>query len=255
MIITIAGQYGSGGDQVGVRLAEMLNYKLYDAELIIRAREIYDAEYSEILRPIARIERGDVSYYHDAPSSSVSYRHAEIAIQTDLMFSDMIHLEKLGPESEDLRKAMLDAQTRAVLEYAEGGNCILFSKCSSYILRDRTDTIHAFSTADLDVRIMRVMNLHNIFAEEGREGKKRRLSLTNVILARKMINMDRDSAKDLINSTDARRAAYHEFVTGEKWEHPKHYDFFIYGNKLDYMEEQTELFLQYIREKEQSLAR
>ena len=251
MIITIAGQYGSGGDQVGVRLAQLLGYKLYDSELIIRAREIYDAEYGDVVRPIKKLDRNDISYYHDndAQNLSVSYRQAEIALQTDLMFSDMISLEDLGPESEDFRKAMLDAQSRAVLEFAESGDCILFSKCSGYILRDRPDAIHAFSTADLDVRIMRVMNLNNIVAEEKADGKKR-LAITNVILARKMINMDRDAARSLIETTDKRRAAYHEFITGEKWGHPKHYDFHISGNKLDYMEEQTDLFLQFIRERE-----
>ena len=104
--------------------------------------------------------------------------------------------------------------------------------------------------ADLDVRIMRVMNLHNVFA--GEEGKKR-ISLTNMLLARKMINMDRDSARELILQTDKRRASYHEFITGEKWGHPKHYDFIISGNKLDYMEEQTELFLQFIKDREEQL--
>ena len=258
MIITITGQYGSGGDQVGVRLAKLLNYKLWDVELLIRAREIYVAEYSDV-RPLRRRDnRSSTDYYNDnhTPDLSNAYKQAEFALQTDLMFADMINHEQLGPGSEDFRKALLDAQTRAVLEYAEGGNCIMLSKCSSFILRDRPDAIHAFSAANMDVRLMRVMNLHNIFAEEVSgvaEGKKKRLSMTNVMLARKMSNMDRDAARMLIETTDKRRAAYHEFLTGEKWDHPKFYDFFISGNKLDYMEEQTELFLQFIREKEKSL--
>jgi len=252
MIITISGQYGSGGDQVGVRLAELLNYKLWDSELIIRAKDIYDAEYSDTVRPIGS-GRSDAAYCqdNDVPDWSILYKQAEIALQADLMFSDMINFEEWGPESTTRRKAMLDAQTRAVLECAEGGNCILFSKCSSYILRDHPDAVHAFSTASMEIRIMRIMNTHNIVAEEKRHGKKR-LALTNAMLARKMINMDRDAAKDLINKTDKRRADYHEFITGEKWGHPMHFDFHISGNKLDYMEEQTELFLNYIREEEKS---
>ena len=252
MIITITGQYGSGGDQVGVRLAQMLNYKLFDTELLIRAREIYAAEYGDV-RPLKQ-ERNGADNGNGTSGLNTAFKQAEFALQTDLMFADMINNEEFGPESEDFRKALLDAQTRAVLEYAEGGNCILFSKCASYILRDYPDAIHAFSTANMDVRTMRVMNLHNIFADEGSEGKKR-LSLTNVILARKMSNTDRDAARILIETTDKRRAAYHEFITGEKWEHAKYYDFFISGNRLDYMEEQTELFLQFIREKEQSTGR
>jgi len=253
MIITIAGQYGSGGDQVGVRLAEMLNYKLWDSELIIRAREIYEAEYSGTVRPMGRPDRNYTAQNNDndVVNSSASYKQAELALQTDLMFSDMIDFEEWGSEAEVLRKAMLDAQSRAVLEFAEGGNCILFSKCSSYVLRGRPDAICAFSTANMDVRIMRVMNLNNIVEKEKSEGKKR-LSRTNAILTRKMVNMDRDAARGLITETDKRRAAYHEYITGERWGHPMYFDFHISGNKLDYMEEQTELFLQFIREKEKN---
>jgi len=251
MIITISGQYGSGGDQVGVRLAEMLNYKLLDSELIIRARDIYDAEYSSSVRPFGAACGDKVYSDKELEHLSNSYKQAELALQTDLMFADMIDLEDWRPESCKLREAMLDAQSRAVLEYAQGGNCILFSKCSSYILRDHPDAVHAFSTASTEIRIMRIMNTQNIVAEEKRQGKKR-LALSNAMRARKMVNMDRDAAKDLINKTDKRRADYHEFLTGEKWGHPMHFDFHISGNKLDYMEEQTELFLNYIRERENS---
>ena len=248
MIITITGQYGSGGEQIGRRLAEILNYRVLDSELVIRAREIYAATYGNTDKPIWWPSRHDTLFYHadDIPNLSVAYKQAEFALQTDLIFSDMSYLEELGPEADDIRKAMLDAQTKAILEYAETRNCILFGKCSNFVLRDRPDAIHAFATADLDVRITRIMNLYNVLSDDKRGGKKRS-SLLYSILSKKMVNMDREAARDLIYTTDKRRATCHEFITGEKWGDPKKFDFLISGNNLD-LEEETERFLQYIRE-------
>lgn len=41
MIITISGQYGSGGNEIGQAVAEKLGYRILDSQLVVRAREIF----------------------------------------------------------------------------------------------------------------------------------------------------------------------------------------------------------------------
>ena len=41
MIITISGQYGSGGNEIGQAVADKLGYRVLDSQLVIRAREIF----------------------------------------------------------------------------------------------------------------------------------------------------------------------------------------------------------------------
>lgn len=160
MIITISGQYGSGGNEIGSRLAEILNYKMLDSQLVVRAREIYTEISGSTEKPIWWPSRYHTPFHEedDFPHPGTPYEQAEFKLKTDLIATDT-SFENLGPVADKVRKAMLDAQSKAILEFAEEGNCILFGKCSNFVLRDRKDAIHAFSTADLDVRIKRIRNL------------------------------------------------------------------------------------------------
>jgi len=249
MIVTISGQYGSGGNEIGTRVAEALNYKVLDSQLIVRAREIYTEISKSKNKPDWWPARNLVPFNeaNDFPRLASALGQAEMKQKTDL-FDMAANYSSYGDESENIRRAMLEAQTKAIMEYSEGGNCLLFGKGSNYILRGRPDTIHAFTTADMEVRIRRIMNLYNFNADKISQSKWMPPSYT-LQEAGQFLDMERRDAIDLIYTTDKRRADFFEFLTGEKWGGESEYiDYQINGNDED-LKAETDRFLKFIREK------
>lgn len=253
MIITISGQYGSGGNEVGIRLAELLNYRMLDAQLVIRAREIYTAKSGSGEKPSWWPSRYNMPFYEedDIPAPGTAYEQAEFKLKTDLIDAGAA-FDDLGPESEGVRRAMLEAQSESILEYVESGNCIILGKCSNFVLRDRKDAVHVFATADLDVRINRIMHLYNITMDKVR-GAKWMPPAYVIRNAGRFINMDATTAEELIRSTDKRRAVCYEFITGEKWGDLERFDFHLVGNDHN-LDAQTDSLLKFIRERETAIS-
>ena len=165
MIITISGQYGSGGNEIGKALAEKLGYRILDSQLVIRAREIFNA-HSGGEKPVWWPSRNNEVFdeHDDIPELDCAYEQAKFRLQTDLIAPTQQYAV-LGKDAEKYQAAMLYAQTRAIMEYIEDGNCIIFGKCSNFILRGRKDAIHIFTKADTESRIKRIMNLYNAPSE------------------------------------------------------------------------------------------
>jgi len=248
MIITISGQYGSGGNEVGMRLAEILDYKVFDAQLIVRAREIYMETGGRADKPswwpsLSLKPYGDDDIF---PRLGTALGQAELELQSDQMTSES-SFANLGSETENFRRAMLESLTAAIAEYTKSGDCILFGKCSDFILRGLPDTIHVFSTADMDVRISRIMSQYNLNLDNVRGSKWLPPSYT-LQEAGQLLNMERRDALELMYTTDKRRADLFEFLTGEHWGDLAHFDYHIVGNDLD-LEMQTSLLLEFVREK------
>ncbi|MCL2392518.1 MAG: cytidylate kinase-like family protein [Oscillospiraceae bacterium] len=248
MIITISGQYGSGGNEIGRSLAEIFGYKILDSQLIVRAREIYAQTSKSADRPDWWPSRSLTSYNeaNDFPRLDSALGQAELKLKTDLITSDETFGD-YGDETENVRKAMLEAQSRAILEYSEGGGCVIFGKCSDYILRDHKDTIRAFSKADMEVRIKRIMNLYNMNMDKTTGSKWLPPSYT-LQEAGQFLDMERRDAIALIYSTDKRRSDLFEFLTGEKWGAGDYIDYHISGNDEN-LDNQTNMFLEFIRER------
>ena len=246
MIITISGQYGSGGNEVGRRLAEILGYRVFDSQIIVRAREIYSEISKSADKPDWWPDKSLEPYneVHDFPRLGSALGQAELKLKTDRIITEGA-FGGYGSETENFRRAMLEAQTKAVLEYAEGGECIIFGKCSDYILHGRNDAIRAFSTAEMEVRINRIMNLYNMNMD--RMGGSKWLPPSYTLQeAGQFINMERNEAIALIYSTDRRRSELYEFLTGLKWGDPKNSDYQIVGNDEN-LEEQTNLLLRFVQ--------
>lgn len=249
MIITISGQYGSGGNEVGARLAEALNYKLLDSQLVVRAREIYTEISGSTEKPIWWPSRYHTPFHEedDFPRLDTPYEQAEFKLKTDLIATDT-SFENLGPVADKVRQAMLEAQSKAILEFAEEGDCILFGKCSNFVLRDYPDSVHVFSTADLEIRIKRIRNLYNMSMKKMRGADGAPSAYTIRDARRFFINMSRKKATELILATDKRRASCYEFITGEKWGDLDRFDFLISGNDLN-LDAQTDKLLETVKSK------
>ena len=139
-VITIARGYGSGGRQLGLRLAKRLGIPCYDRELIRMASEesgINEALFGENdeklkLSPLRRIVKKHYS--------------GQILPPEDANFS-----------SDD---NIFNYQAKIIRELAETESCIIIGRCADFILKDMEDVIKLYFYAPFDDCIKRVIETY-----------------------------------------------------------------------------------------------
>ena len=125
MIITIGRQHGSSGREIARLLAEKLNYKCYDKEIVDEA-----ANHSDFSRDLID------------------------AFDQKRMSAFILHAGGYGlNENFRLNMQVVSAQFDAMRNIAEKGNCIFVGRCADYILRDHDDLISVFILGDMDERL------------------------------------------------------------------------------------------------------
>lgn len=148
-IITISRQYGSGGREIGEKLAKKLEIPFYDKELITRAAK--ESGFSEELFENVEKKATNSLLYSIAMGMN-AYGNYDIGF-TNLSLDDQVYL----------------AQSNAIRKIAQEGSCVIVGRCADYILRDHKDTIHVFIWADLDYRKERAISLYNLPKERAEE--------------------------------------------------------------------------------------
>ena len=132
LIIAIGRQFGSGGHEIGEKLAKKLGIKFYDKELIkLIAKE------SGLCEKV--LESSD-----EKPTNSLLY-----SIVMDIYPSVMY----TGPTID---QQIYQANYDAIRRLAERENCVIVGRCADYILRDHPGLVSVFVHADKDFRAARV---------------------------------------------------------------------------------------------------
>ncbi len=145
-IITIARQYGSGGREIGERVAELLGIPKYDKEFVTMA-----AEQESTLDPRA-LEKVD-----ERATSSLLYTLA--------MGSNMFHTPHISP-ALPLNDRLFAIQCSIIRNLAEEHSCVMIGRCADYVLRENPDRLSIFIYADIDARKKRVAERHNVKESE-----------------------------------------------------------------------------------------
>lgn len=125
-VITISREYGSGGREIGERLAKELDLPFYDKELIFMAAK--ESGLSEDF--IKKTEQ----------VRSTSFLYSLYMGAQQLPMSDQIFL----------------VQSKIIRQVAEQGPCVLVGRCADYVLRERKDLLNVFIHAPLEYRMRRV---------------------------------------------------------------------------------------------------
>ncbi len=159
MIITIGRQFGSGGHEIGKRLAEKLGYKLYDKELLK-----LQAEHSGIAEKV-------LETYDESPTNSLLY-----SIVMDVYPS-------MNYVGSSLNQQVYQAQFDTIRKLQETGNCVIVGRGADYILRDYPGLVSVFIHADINQRAERVAEFEKITVAKAREminkADKKRASFYN----------------------------------------------------------------------------
>lgn len=142
VIITIGRQFGSGGLEVGKKVAKRLNIDFYDKELIsIAAKE---SGFTESI-----FEKAD-----EAPSNSFLYSVVMGSYPMNSLFfqnNDLLTNDKL-----------FNIQSNVIRKISKDKSCVIVGRCSDYILRDEKNIVRVFLRANMEMRKQRVQTEYNI---------------------------------------------------------------------------------------------
>lgn len=149
-IYTIGREFGSGGREVGEKLAAKLGIKLYDKELLQQAAK--DSGFCE-----------EIFENHDEkPTNSFLYSLVmdtySVSGYSAAPFLDM-----------PLNHKVFLVQFETIKKIAEKESCVIVGRCADYALSDNPDCINIFIHADLDVRIKNVSRNLNITENKARD--------------------------------------------------------------------------------------
>ena len=140
IIITIARQYGSGGREIGERVAAALNIPIYDKVLITDV-----ASKGNLNEEV--IKKAD-----ESAANSLLYT---LAMGSNTLGAAM-HFGYKMP----LNDKLFLLQSEVIREYAKEGSGIFIGRCADYVLRDEPNLLRLFIYGDLDHRQARVLARH-----------------------------------------------------------------------------------------------
>ena len=149
-IYTIGREFGSGGREVGEKLAAKLGIKLYDKELLQQA-----AQDSGVCEEIFENhdEKPTNSFLYSLVMDTYSVSGYSAAPFLDMPLNHKVFL----------------AQFETIKKIAEKESCVIVGRCADYALSDNPDCINVFIHADLDVRIKNVSRNLNITENKARD--------------------------------------------------------------------------------------
>lgn len=146
-IITIGRQFGSGGKEVGIRVAKELGIPCYDKELLQTV-----AQKSGLCEKI-------LESFDERPKS---------LLYSIAMDSYMFALPGVGA-GDSLEQQVYLATFDAIRQVAAEGPCVIIGRCADYALADNPNLLSLFIHAPLEVRIQRVAERQNLTPEKARQ--------------------------------------------------------------------------------------
>lgn len=184
--LTIARQYGSGGRTVGEKAAKLLGYKFVDRELITLAAQ-KSGYHADVIHSADEKATNSLLYTLAMGSSVFGAPHTGYSL--DVPIND-----KLFIIQSDIIKSLVKDEP-----------CVFVGRCADYVLAEHKNKVSIFLYADMDERIARICERHEV---------------------------DEAEAKNLITKTDKRRMNYYNFYTGKKWGKFDNYDLSINTGRL-----------------------
>ena len=176
-VITIARQFGSGGHQVGKRLAELLDIPVYDKELIMLAAE-KSGYHPDVLSKADEKAAGSLLYTLAIGSS----RFGGFSGNYDIPINDKLFI----------------VQNEIIQEVASKGQCVIVGRCGDYALRNFENKLSFFIYSDEAMRVGRIVESRGISESEAKsliaKEDKKRAGYYNFYTGQKWGSMERYSA-------------------------------------------------------------
>lgn len=183
-IITISREFGSGGRELGKRLADLTGYDYYDSEIIaaVAKNSTLDEHYVEEVLSDHGWQRCPVTYRRTLRSSA--YLQSG---KVELLLEQKRVIEQIAALNKD---------------------CIIVGRNADMILKEY-DPFHMFICAETGAKVKRCM-------ERAAEGE--RLSEKELVRKMKQIDKSRAQTREILSGAAwGNRAAYHLTVNTTNW--------------------------------------
>lgn len=206
-VITVSREIGSGGHTVGRVLAEKLNCRFCDKDLIRGLEEKFNLTASAIekLKGEKKNWLADfIQFITPMPSAK--------ALDVDPKFDQEFRIDVTNDD-------IYNAETEILQELVQEGSCVITGRSGFHVFKDHPNHLHVFITASFPNRVKRVM-------------KKQGLS--------------EESAIAIINSIDQARENYIQRHTGASRYDARNYDLVINADGHS-EEQIADLIISYIR--------
>lgn len=147
IILNVGRQWRSGGRDIAMRLAKILDCKFYDKEIInLAARETGLDE--------GVFERND---------ENKSFMQSIIGMASPFVTDASFFKNNFSQEN------LFRLQSEAIRKVAKESSCIFVGRCADYVLRDFDNVLNIFITADRQDRIKRVAQIEGVTDEDKAE--------------------------------------------------------------------------------------
>lgn len=148
-VITIARGFGSGGKEIGTKLAERLGIPCYEKQILDMASE-YSGINRELFAEVDERLRG--SYIGNWLKRTPTSRLAE---PTEKKFTSDMNL--------------FNIQSEIIRELAKTESCIIIGKCADYVLADRNNVVSFYIEAPRKDCVRSIMSKMQVSEERAHE--------------------------------------------------------------------------------------
>lgn len=140
-VITIGREFGSGGHEIGMKLAEKLGIKCYDKELLqVAAKESGLCE--ELFA--SQDEKPTNSFLYSLVMDTYSLGYSNSYVDMPINYKVFL------------------AQFDAIKKLAAKESCVIVGRCADYALEDDPFAVSVWIKASLDERIKRIKKLYEL---------------------------------------------------------------------------------------------
>lgn len=215
-IICIGRTFGSGGSEIGFRLADELKINYYDAEIFNEVLRRLDAEKDKVRDkagyPYILDKENEARYVATKPAFAADQK---VTLGQKIKEFSRYH----GLPKKD---AVFFNQSHLICDMAKKEDFVIMGRCADVILaNNHIPHISIFITAPFEQRVQRIMEVNE--------------------------TLTRKQAERMIKIMDHRHVKYYKFYTGLDWGKPRNYDLCI--NSACYgMEGSMNMILRMIKE-------
>lgn len=197
--INIGRQLGSGGRQIGEKLASLLGISFYDKELIQIASQESGLGKEFFEKFDEKTSHSLFDGFFGLPSAFIDEYYSNSYLSNETLFT---------------------IQSDVIRELAEQKSCVFIGRCADYVLKDNPHCLNVFVSADMNDRIKRIAEIHNLPEKK---------------------------AKDFIEKTDKRRSGYYNYFSDKVWGAAESYHLCINSSVLGI--DETVIFIRQFAEK------
>ena len=172
IVMTVGRMFGSGGREIGQKVAEKCGMTYYDKALLEMAAKESGMSV-EVLENIEESATGSLLY----------------SLSTGLFGGHFA-----GGAEPPLNDKLYIAQANIIKDIAQKKSCVIVGRCADYILRNMKECVKVFIHAPSEARIKRAVEVYGIpqekAADQIRRTDKRRSSYYNFYSGQKWGNME-----------------------------------------------------------------